>query len=294
MHLVIALFVAQANCSGETGNQSPEQICIDYKRTIDQQSVELKAREQKIEEQRKDLIEFDAQLKVCITELASVKEKLQEYVKSPAGVYEGIRRDSESAATVADVDGVLARIVAFKSRFPTAPENKGLKKLERSQKKMRKMHAKNEAEAKARAATEELRNLLSGVSDGNELAVPQLIQVANHLQQNDIKYDAISKLPRGSFLEAMKDPDSERGKGVTLRGRVIQISKDGEYFTGLLCADTWCNKVYHFVTPGTTKGVVANKRARFAGVISQRYSYSNVRGGTTHSIALVGYFKGQD
>ena len=132
------------------------------------------------------------------------------------------------------------------------------------------------------------------MEDGIELAIAEAIVLSAYLTANGLSFATIAKLPKGSFAEAMKDPGAERGKAIVVGGKVLQIDKDGDYFKGLLCADRWCNKIYYFITPGTTRGIVGGKWARFAGVVTQKYSYSNTGGGQTHSILLVGYFKGQD
>lgn len=227
------------------------------------------------------------------TELEEAQAKLKRFTESPAGVYQDIISQADAASTVAAVDDVLAEIEKFASRFPTAAERKALKKRASKLKKSRRTFEKAEVAEKALAAIKEVKTMLSSIEDGTDLAVRQALAVGEYLKQKDLTFEGISKLPKGSYSEAMKDPDSERGKAIIASGKVIQISKDGGYFKGLICADSWCNKIVYFLTPGTTRGINQGKRGKFAGVMTQKYSYDNVRGGQTHSILLVGYFRGQ-
>lgn len=135
---------------------------------------------------------------------------------------------------------------------------------------------------------------LTKLVDGSELAVVEMAGVARHLAENNLKFEAISRLPRTNFAEAMKDADSERGKVMIASGSIIQITKEGPFFHGLICGGSFCSQVYNFITMGTTRGLNQNSYGTFAGIFAQRYSYSNAGGGTTHSVGLVGYFKGQD
>ncbi len=179
-------------------------------------------------------------------------------------------------------------------RFPGAREIRVVTRKVAGLKSARAKLVKAEEQAKALQAISDIRALLAGAKDADELSFPQIVAVANHLSSNNIKYSTIAQLPGGNFGEAMKDPDSERGKSMVISGRVIQISKDGDYFKGLIWTGNFYNQIYYFITPGTTRGISQDSYAFFAGVFAQRYSYSNSAGGTTHSVVLVGYFEGQE
>ncbi len=242
-----------------------------------------------------------ASQKSATDELAAVKARLEtverenaELKQTPAAVSQEILTAVDSADTIAKIDEVLASISAFGDRFPGAPEIRVVTRKVSGLKSARAKLVKAEEQAKALQAISDIKALLAGAKDADELSFTQIVAVANHLASNNIKYSTIAQLPRGDFGEAMKDPDSERGKSMVISGRVIQISKDGEYFKGLICTGNFCNRVYYFVTPGTTRGISQNSYVSFAGVFAQRYSYSNSAGGTTHSVVLVGYFEGQE
>jgi len=226
--------------------------------------------------------------------LDAVEKENAELKQTPAAVSQEILASADTADTIAEIDAVLASIAGFADRFPGAPEIRVVSKRAPALKKARVALVAEEERARAMQAIAEIRSLLENAEDGDELSLVQIILVANHLAKNDLKFSAISQLPRTDFGEAMKDADSERGKAMVVSGSVIQIAKDGEYFTGLICGGSYCSRVYHFVTPGTTRGINQGSYVTFAGVFVQRYSYSNSGGGTTHSLALVGYFKNQD
>ncbi|HOD00497.1 MAG TPA: hypothetical protein PKH54_11170 [Myxococcota bacterium] len=242
-----------------------------------------------------------ASQKAASDELAAVKARLEtlerenaELKQTPAAVSQEILTAVDSADTIAKIDDVLASISAFGDRFPGAPEIRVVTRKVSGLKSARAKLVRAEEQAKALQAISDIKALLAGAEDADELSFTQILAVANHLSSNNIKYSTIAQLPRGNFGEAMKDPDSERGKSMVISGRVVQISKDGDYFKGLICTGDFCDRVYYFITPGTTRGISQESYVSFAGVLAQRYSYSNSGGGTTHSVALVGYFKGQE
>ena len=49
-------------------------------------------------------------------------------------------------------------------------------------------------------------------------------------------------------------------------------------------------QVIHYLAAGDTGTLVDGDRARFCGVTTGRYSYSNAGGGTTHAVQLIGMF----
>ena len=225
--------------------------------------------------------------------LDAVEKENAEFRKTPSAVSQEILAAADAAGSLSEIETVLTSIKEFRDRFPGAAEIKPLARRVSPLKKARNRMRKEAKQAEAMKAISEIKSQLSGVQDGADLSVRQMITVARHLADKDLKYSAISKMPHCNFKEAMKDPDSERGKSIRIRGRIIQITKDGDYFTGLICTGRFCDKIYYFMTPGTTRGLNEQSNASFAGIVAQRYSYPNSGGGTTHSLALVGYFKGQ-
>lgn len=228
------------------------------------------------------------------TRIDTMEKEIAELKQTPSAVSQEILAAADDADTVEKIDSVMERISAFSERFPDASQKRVLSRRTAALKKARAKMVREAEKARAMAAISEVRNLLSGVSDGGDLSVVEMVSVANHLAGKDLKYEAISGMPKTSYGEAMKDSDSERGKAMVVSGSIIQITKEGNFYTGLICSGDYCNRIYHFVTMGTTRGLNERSFGRFAGVFAQRYSYSNAGGGTTHSLALVGYFKGQD
>jgi hypothetical protein len=97
-----------------------------------------------------------------------------------------------------------------------------------------------------------------------------------------------------SFKLVMKDSDSELGKRLCVRGRLISISKvkrgpeQPTIFAGLL--NTGSFDIVSFFAVQSTGELVEGNRARLCGVVTGRYSYSNAGGGSTHAIKVVGVF----
>ena len=92
-----------------------------------------------------------------------------------------------------------------------------------------------------------------------------------------------------------KDSDAARGKRMCYSGSIVQITKQSidegvpSVFIGLLRTRGW--DILHFIAVGSTGALVEDSRARFCGVVTGTYSYSNSGGGTTHAVQLVGMFK---
>lgn len=97
-----------------------------------------------------------------------------------------------------------------------------------------------------------------------------------------------------SIKLTMKDPDAARGKRLCYSGSVSQISKASEsgqkpLWQGQLMTRRY--DVIKFFAAGSSGTLVDGSRARLCGVVTGTYSYSNVGGGTTHAIMVVGMFK---
>lgn len=293
---VVILLVVGCGEGGTGGNQ-PAADSAELKKCTEDLSTaksDLGKCEDSLSTAKSGLGECESSLSSARSGLTDAQAKLKVFTESPAGAYQQIASKADEAETVAEVDLILADIEKFESRFPGAPEGKALKKLVPKLNSARKGFEKTEAEAKALEAIKEVRDKLSTVQDGTEMAIPQAVAVGDYLRDNGIKFEEISKLPSTNHAEAMKDPSAERGRAILASGRVVQIDRDGTYFKGIICQGTFCDKTYYFVTPGETRGIVEDKLVKFAGIMSQKYSYANVSGGQTHSIMLVGYFKGQN
>jgi hypothetical protein len=95
-----------------------------------------------------------------------------------------------------------------------------------------------------------------------------------------------------SRAKVMKDADEERGKRLCVRGRLVQIEAHkeelGKFYTGLLGAGA--GNLYHFHAVKSTGELTEKRPARFCGVVTGRFDYSNSGGGTGHAIDMVGIF----
>lgn len=85
-----------------------------------------------------------------------------------------------------------------------------------------------------------------------------------------------------------KDSDAARGKRMCVSGEIIQISKTGDLFSGLLITSSY--SIVSFFAVGSTGELVAQSHARFCGVVTGRFDYSNSGGGTGHAVDMVGMF----
>lgn len=108
-----------------------------------------------------------------------------------------------------------------------------------------------------------------------------------------LTWDAVSvKKDETSFKLVMKDSEEEKGKRLCVRGTIIQIAVDrselGKVYKGLLVDRRM--QIYRFFAAGSTGSLVGMSKARFCGVVTGRYDYSNSAGGTGHAISLVGMF----
>lgn len=105
----------------------------------------------------------------------------------------------------------------------------------------------------------------------------------------NLTWKDVQALPKTRRGLVMKDSDKERGKGLCASGRVIQISKAAsDVYAGLILNSAL--DVYSFLAVKDTGEIEEGSRATFCGVVTQKYSYSNSGGGTTHSIQIVGMF----
>lgn len=114
------------------------------------------------------------------------------------------------------------------------------------------------------------------------------IWAAKHLTWKDV---GLTK-NETSAARVRKDSDANRGKRMCVRGRIIQIHKEkaGEVtlFTGLMLSGY--TEITSFIAAGSTGELVQRSGARFCGVVTGTYDYSNSGGGKGHAISIVGMF----
>lgn len=95
-----------------------------------------------------------------------------------------------------------------------------------------------------------------------------------------------------THAKAQKDIDAERGKRLCVGGALIEIAAHkqpyGTLYTGLLMNDSM--NLYHFNAVKSTGDLVAASSARFCGVVTGAYDYTNSAGGSGHAIDMVGIF----
>lgn len=95
-----------------------------------------------------------------------------------------------------------------------------------------------------------------------------------------------------TFGKVMKDADEERGKKMCVSGQLIQISVAktdiGKFHAGLLMTDA--GDIFNFYGLKSSGALVAQSRARFCGIVTGRYDYSNSGGGVSHAVKIVGMF----
>ena len=107
--------------------------------------------------------------------------------------------------------------------------------------------------------------------------------------------DVYVKKDETSFGRIKKDSEFERGKRLCYSGRIIQISREravsGRLYAGLLMTGRRNINIIHFFAAGSTGELVEGSWARFCGMVTGRYSYSNSGGGTSHAVQMVGMFK---
>lgn len=237
-----------------------------------------------------------SELRTVKSTLEKLRTELNQLKETPKARYRAIVALAESVTDTQGVDKIYSAIDKFRKTFPTAKETSLVLRVRSELRRKRAKFLTAEKKQQLLESIKSIRAILNGVSDGTDLSLPQIIRLGQELKSNETRYVELRKLPKTKWDDAMKDPDSERGKSISIYGKIIQISRDGDYFKGLICTENqygWCDNFYYFVTPGTTKGINEDSKASFAGVFVQRYSYKTTGGGQKHSLALVGYFDRQ-
>ncbi|MEJ7728185.1 MAG: hypothetical protein WKG00_03135 [Polyangiaceae bacterium] len=104
--------------------------------------------------------------------------------------------------------------------------------------------------------------------------------------------DAAVSQDETSFALVKKDIDVARGKRMCATGSIVEIAADkselGTRYVGLLL--TPAMNIVHFSAAGSTGELVERSPARFCGVVTGVFSYSNSAGGSSHAIDVVGLF----
>lgn len=108
-----------------------------------------------------------------------------------------------------------------------------------------------------------------------------------------MKWSDVAVSPNETSLAMVKkDPSAARGKRVCYWGTVIQISKG--YSDPVLYEGNFMTQggggVVNFLAAGSTGELVDNSAARICGVVTGIYAYSNVNGGQTQAVQVVGMF----
>ena len=96
-----------------------------------------------------------------------------------------------------------------------------------------------------------------------------------------------------SFKRVKKDSNAQRGKRMCIAGRIVQIEKedtgtDRPIFSGLILTNS--SDIIGFYAADSTGDLVEESRAKFCGVVTGRYDYSNSAGGMGHAVDMVGVF----
>ena len=97
-----------------------------------------------------------------------------------------------------------------------------------------------------------------------------------------------------SYALVRKDSDAARGKRICTSGQIIQIevykfqSGDRPLSEGLLMSNG--GNLYNYIAAGSSGTLVEQSYARFCGVVTGKYDYSNSAGGEGHAVEMVGMF----
>lgn len=138
--------------------------------------------------------------------------------------------------------------------------------------------------------------------DALRLVLPDLVDAtekpcvgAERLSEWMAKYGSAADLARRvntTLKVAKKDMRAGHGKVVCVAGKLDQIARDttteAEVYIGLLWTDE-SDRVY-FYAGGDSGALVEGDHARFCGVVAGDYSFTNVSGGETPSVHVVGTF----
>jgi hypothetical protein len=135
-----------------------------------------------------------------------------------------------------------------------------------------------------------LKPMMSDTVDAESPVAALLgLWAADHMQWSDI---AVTVDETSNAL-ARKDPDAARGKRVCTSGTIHQIVVDRSALPRRLAVgqmDNGSMAFYHFIAVRSTGALVVDSWARFCGVVTGIYNFTNRMNGTTESVAIVGMF----
>lgn len=252
---------------------------------VDQGAIVQK--DQEITQLGSQLDQAKKEIDVLKKSLGTANAMIQELKATPEQKYEALVDSSNNVGTPSEAEGAIDQIDAFVEKNPGHKLAGTARRLKATLQKKKKVL---EEEASRRAADEavaELKGLLANITDGSDLDLPTVRTVIDKVKQS-YSLAVLKKMPQTSYKEATKDADAARGKILSLRGRVIQISKvETGLYEGVMLQNYDAVK---YLALGSTEGIFEDSWAQFIGVFTQRYSYANAGGGTTHSVVVVGYF----
>ena len=233
-----------------------------------------------------------AQSAVALTEAEETIKRLKDTPENQLAEFSNQLAAATTAEAAELLDKALDQFLLRNAGNPHAKAAQAIKKVLAP--RLKTLRAKA-AEEKALQSIAAFRTALADVQDGSTLSIAAVVVVGEMLKKSGLGFDGISALPRAKAADASKDPAAQRGKAMVVKGTVLQISRDDEYYTGLIITMKGysIDKIYSFYTPGKTDGIYAEKSATFAGVFTQRHEYSTRGGGTNEALVLVGYFAGQ-
>lgn len=107
-----------------------------------------------------------------------------------------------------------------------------------------------------------------------------------------LTWEMLQTRPATTYGLVMKDPLPEHGKRICISGSVVQITTDRSAGFPIYVGQIMTNgmKFVHFNAVKSSGKIVEDSPARFCGVVTGRYSFSNTGGGTTLTVNAVGMF----
>lgn len=117
--------------------------------------------------------------------------------------------------------------------------------------------------------------------DGADLLV-------NWMSTHGLNWLELHNMPETSIPKMKKDPDAERGKRICISGTIVEIQRTNGVFAGNIINDAV--EVVTFLAAGDTGNLVGNSTAKFCGIATGLFSYSNTAGGTTNAVRVAGAF----
>jgi hypothetical protein len=239
-----------------------------------------------------DLASAQIEISKLKADLAGKDKTIEALKSTPEQKYQALLDAAKGATGANAISAVQKEAHAFIDGNPTSPLVKNVKTL-LAELVVREKAARQEEERQAAVnALDNIKSALSGIDDGSELGAAPIMKLAG-LIEKEYTLGVLKRMPSTNYKAAMKDADAERGRVMTVRGSVVQISKQAAagltVYEGVLLTGGW--DAIHYIAVGSTKEIYEKSQATFVGVFAQTYSYPNAGGGTTHSVVLVGYFE---